>query len=128
LAKVDREIDRTLDEKQIEVARKGKVILEGRLAGFLTHRAGLKGTRTWLEAPLPVRARRVAHREGIDLVRAEEEIRIRQEAEKTRYLAYNHFDLDDDSLYDLVIDSETASAREVAERIAVQVKAKEHEP
>ncbi|MHC4600420.1 MAG: (d)CMP kinase [Planctomycetota bacterium] len=117
LATTDRTIDRLLDEKQVDVARKGDVILEGRLAGFLVHRAGLPGTRTWLRAPLPLRASRVAGREGIDLRKAKEEIRVRQEAERTRYIEYYGFDLDDTSIYDLVIDSQVHPPEEIAKQI-----------
>jgi predicted cytidylate kinase len=120
LAKTDRSIDRKLDDRQVEVARRGDVILEGRLAGFLTHRAGLPGTRVWLEAPFPVRARRVAARETIEVAQASEEIRVRQEAERTRYLEFYGFDLDDHSIYDLVIDTEKTPAEAIAKRIAEQ--------
>ena len=122
LAREDRSIDRMLDDRQVEVASKGNVILEGRLAGFLVHRAGLPSVRTWLEAPFDVRARRVAHRENVPLAEAEEEIRVRQEAERTRYLAYYGFDLDDTSIYDLVIRSEATDPETIAEKIADRVR------
>jgi predicted cytidylate kinase len=122
LAKEDRSIDRILDGKQVEVARGGDVILEGRLAGYLTYHAGLPGVRTWLRAPIPVRAERVARRESVTPTEAEEEIRVRQEAERTRYLAYYDFDLDDLSVYDLVIDSDSAIPMEIANKIADQVR------
>lgn len=122
LAKTDRSIDRQLDDHQVEVARAGRVILEGRLAGFLVARAGLSSTRVWLEAPFSVRAGRVARREGIAPAQAEEEIRVRQDAERTRYLAFYGHDLDDTSIYDLVLSTETASPRAVADRIAAAVR------
>ncbi len=127
LAKTDRSIDRQLDAKQVEVARKGDVILEGRLAGFLTHQAGIPGFRVWLHAPFPVRASRVAERASIPVSRAEEEIRVREEAERTRYLAFYGFDLDDDSIYDLVVDSGETPAETIAGRIAEDVRRQERD-
>ncbi|MHC4778194.1 MAG: (d)CMP kinase, partial [Planctomycetota bacterium] len=93
-AKSDRSIDRLLDETQVKRAGEGDVILEGRLAGFLTRRGGLNGTRVWLQASFAVRAKRVATREGVSPAAAEEEIRVRQGAERTRYIEYYGFDLD----------------------------------
>jgi len=122
LAKNDRSIDRALDDRQIEVARRGHVILEGRLAGFLTHREAIDGVRVWLEAPFPVRAGRVALRESVTTARAEEEIRVRQETERTRYLEFYGFDLDDHALYDLVIPTESTPPAEIARRIAEEVR------
>jgi cytidylate kinase len=125
LAVTDRSIDRRLDETQVEVARKGGVILEGRLAGFLVHRAGLSGVLTWLHAPFDLRAARVAGREGIDLRRAEEEIRVRQDAERTRYIDFYGFDLDDTSIYDLVIESGELDPDAIAKRIVKAVHDRE---
>lgn len=116
-AREDRSIDRALDDRQVEVARGGAVILEGRLAGFLTHRAGLSGFRVWLKADFPVRAKRVAGRESVDLAEAEEEIRVREEAERTRYKAFYGFDLDEHTIYDLVLDTSAVTAEEAARRI-----------
>lgn len=121
LAKSDRSIDRELDDRQVDVARRGNVILEGRLAGFLTHQAGLAGTRVWLAAPFDVRTTRVARREAIPLSQAQEEVRVREEAERTRYQAFYGFDLDDHSVYDMMIDSEHDTAEAIAQSIAEHV-------
>jgi cytidylate kinase len=63
------------------------------------------------------RARRVAAREGISIARARRENREREQVERTRYLALYSIDIEDLSIYDLVLDSEALGPDELADRI-----------
>src|SRR5207248_734856 len=66
LCERDHSIDQALDAKMAEYARAGDVVLEGRLAGFVTLQEGVDALKVWLTAGDEVRARRVAQREGKD--------------------------------------------------------------
>ena len=103
LAENSDDFDRWIDAKQGKEAMKHEnVIVEGRLSGFFVTTADLK---IWLKAPIEVRARRVAGREGIAYEEALAAMKSREQSEHKRYEQYYDINLDDLSIYDLVIDS-----------------------
>jgi cytidylate kinase len=112
LAEEDDRIDRDLDRRLYEIARdRDGVVLESRLAGWLA--GDFADFRFWLDAPLEVRAARIAEREGKALERAREETRRRERSERTRYADYYDIDIDDLSIYDLVVNTARWTAADV---------------
>jgi cytidylate kinase len=112
LAKCEEDIDLKIDEVQKKIAKeKDNIILEGRLSGFLVD-ADIK---VWLKAPIEVRAERIARRECKSTSCAITETSEREECERERYLNYYNIDLEDLSIYDLVIDSSRWSPEEISE-------------
>jgi predicted cytidylate kinase len=105
IAEADDAIDRALDDRLLERARLGDVLLESRLAGWLATRGGLDATRVWISCDERERAVRVGGRDGQDPDLALAENRRREASERTRYLGYYDIDLADLSVYDLVLDS-----------------------
>lgn len=112
------EIDRELDERQVEAARRGGIVLEGRMSGFLLRRAGIGAFNVWLGADPEERARRIAGREGLPTDEVLARMTEREESERRRYMELYGFDpLDDGVLeqtFDLVIDTTEIPATEVA--------------
>ncbi|MCX2817756.1 AAA family ATPase [Haladaptatus sp. F3-133] len=103
IAEEDPEIDREIDERQREIARdRDGVVMEGRLSGWMVDEATL---RVWLTAPVDVRAERVAEREEQTVEGARAEIEDRENSEAKRYREIHGIDIDDLSVYDLVIDT-----------------------
>ncbi|MDY6764406.1 MAG: AAA family ATPase [Halobacteria archaeon] len=103
MAEEDPDIDRQIDLRQREIGdERDDIILEGRLSGWMVEGADVK---IWLKAPLRVRAGRVAEREEISVDQAYDEIKAREESEKKRYKEIHGIDIDDLSIYDLVIDT-----------------------
>ena len=100
-AEEDEAIDRDLDRRLRETAAAGDdLILESRLAGWM---AGEHADfRVWLDAPLEIRARRIADREDKAIDLAHEETQARAASEAKRYREYYNIDIDDRSIYDLV--------------------------
>ena len=120
LAETDDDFDRQIDERQAEEAMKREnVIVEGRLSGFFVPDADLK---IWLKAPVEVRARRIAAREGITYEEALSAMKSRERSENNRYEQYYGINLDDFSIYDLVIDSSKWGGRGIVEMIKVAVE------
>lgn len=121
-AEEDDSIDRELDQRLRQVAaERDDLVLESRLAGWM---AGEHADfRVWLDAPLSVRAERIATREGksTDLARKETEERAGSEAR--RYQAYYDIDIDDLSIYDLVLNTARLEPAGVVEAIATVVRA-----
>jgi len=100
LAEEDDQIDRDLDARLREVAvDDDDVVLESRLAGWLAgEHADLK---IWLDAPLSVRAERIADREDKPVARAREETERREQSERKRYQKYYNIEIADLTIYDI---------------------------
>jgi len=120
LAENNDDFDRGIDEKQgKEAMKRENVIVEGRLSGFFVPHADLK---IWLKAPIEIRARRVAGREGIAYEEALSAMKSREQSEHKRYEQYYGINLDDLTIYDLVIDSSRRSERDIVEMIIKAAK------
>jgi CMP/dCMP kinase len=107
------EVDRQLDERQLAILGRGNVLLEGRLAGWVAAKHELPAFKVWLTAPVGVRARRVAEREGTDPA-------------TTRLDLYG-VDLGDYTIYDLVLDTKARSPEEVVLAIIAALEEKRDE-
>lgn len=117
LAEHDQSIDRELDRQMEVEAKHGDAVLEGRLAAFVVERAGVEALRVFLDAAEPVRAERLAKREG---GRAEEmfaRARERESSDARRYQEIYGVDYHDPARYDLVIATDDRTPEEVAEEI-----------
>jgi cytidylate kinase len=124
LAEKDHSIDRRLDAKMAAYARQGGVVLEGRLAGFIARQEGADALKVWLTASDEVCARRVAQREGKDWRAVLELNRARQGSDAKRYRDIYGFDLNDTSLYDIVLHSDDQGSEELAEVILARAAAR----
>jgi len=104
LAEEDDQIDRDLDRRLRSIARdSGDLVLESRLAGWMA--GEYADLRLWLDAPLDVRAERVADREEKPVEQARTETEARSESEAGRYAEYYGIDISDLTIYDLVINT-----------------------
>ena len=117
LAEGDDVIDRALDDRLLQHARDGELLLESRLAGWLVTRGEVSALRVWIECDDVERARRVGGRDGHDLQEAVATNSVREESERTRYQTYYGIDLQDLSVYDLVIDSTALAPEEIIEKL-----------
>jgi predicted cytidylate kinase len=99
------EVDVELDTRMAARGRRGGVVLEGRLAGWVATREDLPALRVWVTCDDAVRAARVAGREGTAVEAAATANATREALERDRYLQTYGIDLADTSIYDLVLDS-----------------------
>ena len=111
------EIDKELDARQIEILKKGDVILEGRLAGWLAHLNKIPAFKIAIVTDIDTRAKRIVNREKGDVEKRKKEIIKREKSEATRYKNYYNIDLYDMSIYDLVIDSGDKTPAEIVDII-----------
>lgn len=125
-AEGDASIDRDLDRRLREIAvQQEDVILESRLAGWL---AGEHADfRIWLDAPLPVRAERIANREGKTIERARKETQRREESEAKRYLEYYDIPIGNLSIYDLVYNTARWSENGIHDLLVYTLRAYERQ-
>lgn len=117
LCERDHSIDRALDAAMSEYARRGDVVLEGRLAGFLAAADRLEALKVWLDASDETRARRVAQREGSDWREVLEVNRLRHQSDASRYQAIYGFDLADHGVYDVVLATDERTPEELVEAL-----------
>jgi cytidylate kinase len=115
-AEADESIDLDLDRRLRGTARdRDDLVLESRLAGWMAgEHADL---RVWLDAPLDVRAARIADREDKAVDVAARETRERAESEALRYKEYYGIDIDDLGIYDLVVNTARWDAEAVVDII-----------
>jgi cytidylate kinase len=117
LAQRDPEVDRELDERQLEYLVRGGVILEGRLSGWLAHRNGIPAFKVWLVASEDERVRRLVERDGGDAQTQAEAMADRVTREQDRYRRYYGADLGDLDIYDVVLDSTATPPDELRDRV-----------
>ncbi|WP_407355664.1 (d)CMP kinase [Methanolobus sp. WCC5] len=102
LAESDDSIDQMIDERQREIAStRDNIILEGRLAGHMAEKA----LKVWLKASADVRVKRIVSREGGSFEDKLKETIEREASEAVRYRTIYGIDINDLSVYGLVIDS-----------------------
>lgn len=111
------EVDRALDDRQVQILRGPPVLLEGRLSGFLAARERIPAHKVWLTCDPWVRSDRIVNREGGDREARMEEMRRREESEQKRYRSYYGFDLGDLSVYDAVIDTTRMTPEEAVREV-----------
>lgn len=115
-AEANPKIDRELDRQVIADAKKRKdLILQSRLAGWMTKRARLPAFRVWIAASAKVRAKRIAGREDVSAEKAGRDINRRDRQNRARYQKTYGLDLNDLSLYDTVIRTDNRTAQEVVD-------------
>lgn len=103
-AEEEGQIDRDLDSRLRSTAEeRDDVVLESRLAGWMA--GDYADLRVWLDAPLSVRVERIADREDKSVEQAHEETTARAESEALRYQEYYGIDIEELSIYDLVVNT-----------------------
>jgi cytidylate kinase len=114
------DIDMLIDRTQKEEAEKeDDVVVEGRLSGWMVKDADLK---VWIFADSETRYTRIAQREGKEPSVVRVETKKREEIEKRRYQKFYSIDIDDWTVYDLVINSKKFDAEKIARIILAAVE------
>ncbi len=126
-AEADPEIDRALDRAVLEdilrVDASGRdVIVDGRIQPHLLALRRVPCLKVLIDAPLAVRAKRIAGREKQDAVEAEREIVRREASERKRYKAIYGIDVSDRSVYDFVIDSSDKTPDQIVDLVWSKVE------
>jgi cytidylate kinase len=121
-AEANSEIDNELDKRQLEHARAGDIILEGRLAGWLTKSNNINALKVLLTADLETRVSRIMGREKKSHSQVKSEILKRETSELERYQRLYGVNYKDQAHYDLVIDTTNLTPREIVGKIISALK------
>jgi len=118
LAEKDPSIDRMVDDKIMEVALENPdIILESRLSAYMLHKNNVPAFKIYLCASPDVRMERVGIREGEDLKEICRQTEERQSSEAKRYKMYYNIDIEDKSVYDLILNTDNLTPDEVVDDI-----------
>jgi CMP/dCMP kinase len=117
-----REIDEALDKRQLEILKKGNVIVEGRITAWLAHNNKVSAIKVLLTADLDTRAQRVVKREQGSENERKKEILKREKSEQIRYKKYYGIDITDTSIYDIIIDTKNKTPEEITDLIVNKLK------
>ncbi len=113
VAEADPSIDRMVDGMTVEEASKGCVVVDAHIAGWILKDLAL--LKIYLAAPADVRVRRIAERDGKSYEEAFQEVKTREESECRRFKRYYGIDINDLSVFDLVINTAKFNADEAFE-------------
>jgi len=119
LAEKDYEIDKYVDSRSIEEAKKGNVVIEGHLTAWILK--DIADVKIFLKASLEERAKRVSQRDKIPIDKALEEISFREKSNKERFKKIYNIDVNDLSIFDLVIDTTRISPDTVVKIISMYI-------
>ena len=125
-AEHDPSIDRALDaavlsEIRTHVAQGRDVVVDGRIQAYLLAKEQILCLKVLIDAPLAVRAKRIAGREGTTVEEAKREILARERSERIRYKSIYGIDVGDTRIFDLAIDSEDRTPDEIIAKIPARV-------
>ncbi len=113
------EIDKELDSKIIGIARKGNIIIDSQLSGYILK--SIADFKILLICPLEIRIKRMAERDNVNYKLKLRETEIREKSELERFKHLYNIDLSDQEeiqdLYDLIIDTENLTIEDVLKKI-----------
>lgn len=99
----DENIDKAVDNLSIKEARRGGVVIDGHISGWILR--DLAHLKIYFTAPLEVRAKRISIRDNISLKEAKKSILKRERLNYERYKKIYNIDVRDLRIYDLVINT-----------------------
>lgn len=103
LAMRDKRIDLLIDERTKEEAKKGSVVLDGHLAGWMAK--DYADIKIFLTASIPVRAQRIANRNHIPIKEAEHQMLTIERIERNRWKKLYKIDLANQLIYDVILNT-----------------------
>lgn len=126
LCQKDPAIDVALDDRQEFLLRKGGLIMEGRLSGWIAQRRRLPALKVWVVCDEPERLRRIVDRDGGTLKEQADATWAREQSEQDRYRRYYGVDLKDTSFYDVVLESTHQTPEQLADKVEAAARAVIH--
>lgn len=115
-------IDRDLDKKIVEIAKKGDIIIDSQLSGHILQ--NIADFKILLKCPLETRVKRMADRDQTSYEEKLKETMLREKSEQERFKILYDIDLEDNKIYDLIIETENLSIEEVLNKILSVIKSK----
>lgn len=113
------DIDKKLDNKIIEIAQKGNIVIDSQLSGYILKT--IADFKILLTCSLETRINRMSDRDNNSYEEKVKETILREKSELERFKRLYDIDLNDqeelNQLYDLIIDTENLTVEEILEKI-----------
>ena len=113
------DIDKKLDNKIIDIAHKGNIIIDSQLSGHILKT--IADFKILLTCSLETRIKRMADRDDNNYEEKVKETMIREKSELERFKRLYNIDLNNqeelDQLYDLIIDTENLTIEDILNKI-----------
>jgi cytidylate kinase len=120
------EIDIELDNKIINIAHTGDILIDSQLSAYLLK--DLADFKILLTCPTEIRISRMSERDDVPLEEKLNETVLRESSELERFKKLYKINLKDPKmhkqLYDLIIDTEKLSINEIVDQILLKIKEK----
>jgi cytidylate kinase len=113
------DIDRMIDERSAAEAEKGDTVIEGQLAAWMAK--DLAQVRIYLKAPDEERIARIANRDHLNYEVARRQTLERERIQRERYKRYYGINIDDLSLYNIVIDTGSRSVESTSAELMSRI-------
>jgi len=118
-AELNSSVDREIDERQVELAKEGNCVVEGRISAYFLN----SKLKIFLITPLNIRARRVMERDKLkNIEEAIELIKKREDSERKRYRKIYGINFDDFENYDIILNTERFTKDELADIVSSIIK------
>ena len=113
-----------MDEKVIQVAKKGDIIVDSQLSGFILK--DIANMKIHLICPLKTRVKRIAERDNNSYQESMKETLLREKSELDRFKNLYNIDLSDNQvinhIYDIILNTEKLSVEQVLEKLLHFIK------
>ncbi len=113
------DIDRMIDERSAAEAAKGDAVIEGQLAAWMAK--DLAQVRIYLKASDEERIARIASRDRLNYEVARRQTLERERIQRERYMRYYGINIDDLSLYNIVIDTGSRSVESASAELMSRI-------
>lgn len=110
IAEEDYNVDRAIDNEARNEALKGGVVVDGHIAAWILR--DIAHVKISVIAPLEVRVRRIAMRDSLSFEEALRIIKSIEESEDRRFKALYGLDLNDNTVFDIIINTHTFTPEE----------------
>ena len=114
------EIDREIDKRTVDEAKKGNVVLDALLAAWMTR--DISSIHILLYADEEVRIDRIAQREKYPYNKVKEETLNREKSEIARFKKLYDIDLNNYSIYDIVLNTGLWSQESMIQIVIILIK------
>ncbi|MEM3586895.1 MAG: AAA family ATPase [Candidatus Jordarchaeaceae archaeon] len=114
------EIDFAIDEETVKAAREGNVVIDARLSGWKAK--DYADLKILLTAPLQTRVKRLAERDNKTYKEALEETLMREKSEEERFKRIYNIDVNDYSIFDIILNTELWSLESVVKILKTAVE------
>jgi len=113
VASRDPSIDIEVDRRTFEVAREDNIVIDAHLGAWIV--SDLVDVRVYVTAPFTLRVLRIAARDNVPVDRALRETLIREVTQKKRFKEFYGIDIDDLSIFDVVVNTKNIDAKKAFE-------------